>query len=252
MAPITLPDAMQPAQEQGWLTLLDLATNFSPGWCLVGGQMVWLLAAEHGATPLRATDDVDVVVDIRSEPTGIQALCGWLEENEFGLEGINPEGIGNRFVKPANPGPGNIVFDVLALDNAGPRANLSTTGGARTVEAAGSRRALNSADRVEVTVADKTGWVYRPNLLAAVILKAAATTIPTRTDVEIDLSDAAFLLSLIPDPLAAARKLSKSDRGPLRSLTPLLDENHRAWRPLGRDRSRLGQTTLDLMLNPGA
>jgi hypothetical protein len=77
---------MQPAQEQGWLTLLDLATTYPTGWCLVGGQMVWLLAAEHGVTPLRATDDVDVVVDIRSEPTGIQALCGWLvfrERNIF-------------------------------------------------------------------------------------------------------------------------------------------------------------------------
>jgi hypothetical protein len=102
MAPIALPDTMQPAQEQGWLTLLDLApgalaTTFPSGWCLVGGQMVWLLAAEHGVTPLPATDDVDLVVDIRSVPTGIQALCGWLEDREFHLEGISPEGIGHRY-----------------------------------------------------------------------------------------------------------------------------------------------------------
>ena len=114
---------MRPAQEQGWLTLLDLAKTFPGGWCLVGGQMVWLLAAEQGAIPLRATDDVDVVVDLRSEPTGVQALCNWLEDKNFGLEGISPEGIGNRYFKAANPGPGNILFDVLALDNAGPRAN---------------------------------------------------------------------------------------------------------------------------------
>lgn len=249
-APIALPDTMPPAQEQGWLTLLDLATTFPSGWCLVGGQMVWLLAAEHGVTPPRATDDVDVVVDIRSEPTGIQALCGWLEHEEFELEGISPEGIGHRYFKAANPGPGDIVFDVLALDNAGPRANLSTTRGARTLEATGSRRAVNSAQLVEVSVARTTGWVYRPKLIAAVILKAAATTIPTRTQIEIDLSDAAFLLSLVPDPLAAAHGLSKSDRTQLRALTPLLNDDHKAWRPLGRDRSRLGQTALDIMLNP--
>jgi hypothetical protein len=250
MAPIALPDTMQPAQEQGWLTLLDLATTYPTGWCLVGGQMVWLLAAEHGVTPLRATDDVDVVVDIRSEPTGIQALCGWLEHREFDLDGISPEGIGHRYFKAADPGPGNIVFDVLAIDNAGARANLSTTRGARTLEATGSRKALNSAERVEVSVAHTIGWVYRPKLAAAIILKAAAITIPTRAQTEIDLSDAAFLLSLLPDPVAAAHSLNKSDKTQLRALTPLLDQNHQAWRPLGRDRSRLGQTALDILLNP--
>jgi hypothetical protein len=239
MAPITLPDTMQPAQEQGWITLLDLATTFPTRWCLVGGQMVWLLAAEQGVTPPRATDDVDIVVDIRSEPTGVRVLCSWLEDKGFMLQGISPEGIGNRYFKAANPGPGDVIFDVLALDNAGPRANLSTTRGARTLEATGSRRALNSSERVEVSVAHTTGWVYRPKLAAAIILKAAATTIPTRRETEIDFSDAAFLLSLVPDPLAATHSLSKSDRAQLHALTPLLDDNHQAWRPLGRDRSRL-------------
>ena len=44
--------------------------------------MVWLLAAEHGAVPPRPTDDVDLVVDIRAEPTGIRDLCRWLEDNQ--------------------------------------------------------------------------------------------------------------------------------------------------------------------------
>lgn len=125
-----------------------------------------------------------------------------------------------------------------------------TTRGARTLEATGSRKALNSAERVQVSVAHTIGWVYRPELAAAIILKAAATTIPTRAETEIDLTDAAFLLSLVPDPLAAAHSLSKSDRTQLRGLIPLADENHQAWRPLGRNRSRLGKTTLEVMLNP--
>jgi hypothetical protein len=97
--PITLPTTMTPDQEQGWLTLLNLAQTFPAGWCLVGGQMVWLLAAEHGATPVRATNDVDVVADIRADPTGIQAICTWLEGNNFSLDGISPEGVGHRYVK---------------------------------------------------------------------------------------------------------------------------------------------------------
>jgi hypothetical protein len=37
--------------------------------------MAWLLAAEHGADPPWATDDIDLVVDICAEPTGIRDLC---------------------------------------------------------------------------------------------------------------------------------------------------------------------------------
>src|SRR5262249_48007000 len=123
MAPIALPGAMPPAQKQGWLVLLNLARVFPTAWCLVGGQMVWLLAAEHGADPPRATVDIDLVVDIRAEPTGLRDLCRWLEANDFDLEGISPEGIGHRYVREADPGPGRIMFDVLAMDHAGTRAD---------------------------------------------------------------------------------------------------------------------------------
>jgi hypothetical protein len=250
MTPVVLAETMSPAQHQGWRVLLDLAKVFSPGWCLVGGQMVWLLAAEHGADPPRATDDVDLVVDIRAEPTGISDLCHWLENKSFDLAGISPDGIGHRYVRAAAPGPGSIMFDVLAPDNIGARADLATTQGARTIEAAGSRRALNNCELVEVSITGATGQVVRPTLNAAIVLKATATTIPTRAEQDLDLSDVAFLLSLVPDPIEAARNLSKPDRKQLRAVSALLDEQHGAWRPLGRERARLGQTALDIMLNP--
>jgi hypothetical protein len=66
MAPVTLA-SMTPAQEESWRILLDLYTDFPDGWCLIGGQMVWLLANEHNVDPIRATDDVDVAVDIRTD-----------------------------------------------------------------------------------------------------------------------------------------------------------------------------------------
>jgi len=250
MAPVTLAETMSPAQHQGWRVLLDLAKVFPAGWCLVGGQMVWLLAAEHGVDPPRATDDVDLVVDIRAEPAGIRNLCHWLEDNGFELAGISPDGIGHRYVRAASPGPGSIMFDVLAPDKVGARADLATTQGARTIEAAGSRRALNNSEFVEVSIAGTTGLVLRPTLNAAIVLKATAATIPTRTEKDLDLSDAAFLLSLVPDPIKAARNLSSPDRKQLRAVSALLDEQHKAWRPLGRERARLGQTALDIMLNP--
>jgi hypothetical protein len=93
--------------------------------------MVWLLAAEHGIDPPRATNDVDLVVDIRAEPGGIKKMCRWLESERFELDGISPEGIGHRYTRAADPGPGKVIFDVLAVDNIGSRADLSTTQGAR-------------------------------------------------------------------------------------------------------------------------
>jgi hypothetical protein len=184
------------------------------------------------------------------KPTAIRDLCRWLEDQRFDLEGISPEGVGRRFIRQADPGPGKVKFDVLAPDNVGERADLSTTHGARTLEAAGSRRALNNSEQIEVSVAGTTGLVFRPTLTAAIILKAAATTVPTRAETDLDFSDAAFLLSVVPDPMAAAHSLSKNDRKQLRALEPLLDPRHNAWRPLGRERARLGQTALDIVLNP--
>jgi hypothetical protein len=40
---------MTPAQHDGWKLLLDLGDESVSTWCLVGGQMVWLLAAEYRA-----------------------------------------------------------------------------------------------------------------------------------------------------------------------------------------------------------
>ena len=128
---------MSPAQLEGWLILLDLGEAFPQGWCLIGGQMVWLLATEHDVAPPRATEDVDVVVDVRADPAGIQKLCRWLEDCGFRLDGVSTDNIGHRYARTAQPGPGRVIFDVLAPDNVGSRAILTTTQGARTLEAPG-------------------------------------------------------------------------------------------------------------------
>lgn len=40
-------EGMSPAQEQGWLVLLDLFQNRRNDWTLIGGQMMYLLALEN-------------------------------------------------------------------------------------------------------------------------------------------------------------------------------------------------------------
>ena len=90
--------------------------------------------------------------------------------------------------------------------------------------------------------------MYRPALLAAIAMKAAVTRIPARSNPDRDWQDAAFLLSLVTDPIAAAQSLSQAERRRLRTLTALSDTDHPAWRSLGLERARLGQATLDFLL----
>lgn len=247
MDPVTLVQ-MTPAQEESWRILLDLYPVFPSGWCLIGGQMVWLFACEYNVDPVRATEDVDVAVDIRADQQAIRRLCAWLESRHLMLEGMNTDGIGHRYVSSTYEGPGKVMFDVLAPDNVGGRADLTTSPPARTVSAPGTRNALDEVQRIEVVLGHRTGQILRPSLLAAIIAKAAATTIPVREDPDRDWSDAAFLLSLVPDPVAAAAELTKGQRRGLRAIDALLDEAHPAWRRLGA-RGRLGNATLQFLLD---
>jgi type IV secretory pathway TrbD component len=67
-------------------------------------------------------------------------------------------------------------MDVLAPDNVGPRANLTTTPPGRTVEVPGGTQALHRVEEVEVVLAGGSrGLVPRPDLLGAIVIKAGAT-----------------------------------------------------------------------------
>jgi hypothetical protein len=44
-------------------------------WVLIGGQMVAVIEAEHGASVGRATGDVDTLVDVRALSTAVQSAA---------------------------------------------------------------------------------------------------------------------------------------------------------------------------------
>lgn len=239
---------MTPAQEEGWRILLDLYEEFPTGWCLIGGQLVWLLARESDVEPPRATEDMDVVIDIRADQQAIRRMCTWLEAHDFQLEGQSPEGIGHRYISQSYNGPGRVAFDILAPDNMGDRADLTTTPPARTVSAPGTRAALDASERIEVLHGSRSGLILRPPLLAAILAKVAATTIPVRQNPDRDWIDIAFLLSLIRDPVRASAELTSSEKRRVTIAKRLLNETHPAWQAIG-DRSRLGHTTLQFLLD---
>lgn len=177
---------MPPAQEQAWLLLLRLADTKHP-WVLIGGQLLHLLAIEHGAPLPRATLDADILVDVRATPGSIGAVCAWLEDNGLTLEGYSADGIGHRFSKHAEPEPGRVSFDVLVSEGIGERAVVITTPPFRTGNVPGSQSLIDNAETIDVLVvsadsgAGTSGRVHRPSVLAALVGKAAATSIAGRT-----------------------------------------------------------------------
>jgi hypothetical protein len=253
---MTMLEHLIPAAEEGWHVLLDLAEHDSESWLLVGGQMMFLLAAEHSVTLPRPTADMDVVVDVRARPRGTEWLAAWLIEQGFVLDGTSPDGIGHRFVREADRGRGTVQFDVLGPEGVGSRANLLTLPPARTVQAPGSAQAFHRSSVVPVTVSGtsgrrpRSGQVRRPDVLGALVAKAAATQIAARQHPERDWQDAALLLSLLVDPLAAAETCTKKDRQRLRLLEPLSDPGHRGWAVFEDDSAhRRGTTTLAFLLD---
>lgn len=138
---------------------------------------------------------------------------------------------------------------MLGPEGLGERTPLFTVRPARTVQAPGTVQAFVRSEVVTVTVRtgggqERTGRVRRPNVLGALVAKAAATTIAVRENPERDWQDAALLLTLVADPMAASAECRKRDRQRLTLLTPLYDRAHPAWRGLGEDGWRAGTATL--------
>ena len=72
-----LPPMPDP-QRLAWLALLELAKQMPAGWTLVGGQLVHLHCAERGGSPGRATNDIDIVVDVRALPSALDRFTSEL------------------------------------------------------------------------------------------------------------------------------------------------------------------------------
>lgn len=205
-----------------WRFLGDLSDAFPGQWALVGGQMVLLHGLEHGEVPERETTDADVLIDVRAERRAIARMSLWLSEQGVAFAGSSPEGIGHRF-------RGNgMTVDLLAPDHLGPRADLTTVAGARTLEVPAGTRILRAVHRVPVLCEGSTAYVPRPDLPAAIVAKAAAISLGDAARHKLDL---VFMLGLIGDVRAVADRLDgKSDFKRLRSAARQLPDDDRAWR----------------------
>jgi hypothetical protein len=245
-AVITLPLLGAPT-DQLWETLITLSkkTKRVP-WMLIGGQMMLLHTLEHGREPLQVSQDGDAIADIRARPDALAAFVRTLESEGFASDGMSPDGLAHRYRHSTFNPP--VLVDVLAPDNVGQRANLTTTPPGRTVEVPASTQALNRLEEVEVVLASgRRGLVPRPDLLGAIIIKAGATTLAERRDRH--FNDLALLCSLVDDPFEMREQMTTSDKRWLRRAGELANDDHRSWSLIDRAHRADGLSALKILLS---
>ncbi|HEY5050459.1 MAG TPA: hypothetical protein VII50_06130 [Acidothermaceae bacterium] len=227
-----------------WQLLFDIAAAVPIGrWQLVGGQMVLLHGLCAGRQPLRATHDIDVLADLLTASDGLRVVVAAIEG--LGFEPVeDSSGHIYRFARSRD----NAAVDVLAPDHTPPTWRLVTARGKETIRVDGGRQAMQRPALIGVTMADATAEIPVPDLLGALVLKAAAWMVDSR-DRERHSGDAAFLVSLIGDPRQERSRFTGSDRKRLNKLSSVLgDPAAPEWAALG-DRGPDAFTSWTLLLS---
>lgn len=204
---------MTPAQEASWHGLLDLYERLPLHWTLIGGQMVHLHCAERGFAPRRPTPDVDTVLDVQANPQILLSFTQALLDLDFSSAGVSASDKQHRFVR------GDASVDVLIPQGVGERLprNRGATG-SETVQAPGGIQALRRSSTVELRVADRAGLIRRPNLVGALIVKAAAHTLPVDPYRGRHRSDFATLAAMLSRADFSAEVLTKREKRYLRDM----------------------------------
>jgi hypothetical protein len=220
--PVVVP--LEGAGETVWRALVALDDGVRSPWCLVGGQLVVLHCLERGVLPPRTTDDGDVVVDVFAHRAALTRATAVLADLGF-AEQPDSRGYGYRWVN----GAAHVDVLVPERSNAQRRPAL-TRRGSRSVETPAAQQAVARAERVPVRIGETSGHVARPDLLGAIVVKAAAAVVDS--DPERHLQDVAVLcgLAATADLPALLGATTAKDRRRLRKIAPHLPPGGRAWR----------------------
>jgi hypothetical protein len=214
---IVLP-AMPPEQTSSWCGLLDLYERLDSGWTLIGGQLVHLHCAERGQFPVRPTNDVDTVVDVRADPQMLHVFSEALVDLGFTSAGVSAEGLEHRWRRD------NATIDVLLPEGVGERARLrSGVTGSPSLSTEGGSQALRRSETVPVTVDGREGFVLRPNLVGALISKSAAHANVGDRDRRRHRQDFLVLARLITASDFRSEELTKTDRRRLGAIVTALE-----------------------------
>lgn len=222
--PVALP-AMDAPQEAAWEVLLDLDRDLDASWVLIGGQMTMIHCLEQGVPGYRPTDDGDVVLDVWTRRDALAVAARLLVDREFRLTETG-DGFAYRYTR------GTTTLDLLLPDHLERQDNQPRVPGARSgLSVDGGNKALLRAERLPVRLQQRTGYVRRPDLLGALVCKAAALRADTR-DTDRHREDLALLGQCAFQ--AGMRRLdeqtSKNDRARLGYVLAVTPAEHPAWR----------------------
>lgn len=222
-----------------WATLVELTALRQGEWTLIGGQMVFLHALEHGVQPPRVSTDLDLLVNARVVAGGIREFVLAIEAVGFSLTGVSPEGLAHRYERAG------VSVDVLAPEGLGSRIDLRTTPPGRTLQVPGGTQALGRTELVPVAFGNAQGLVPRPSLLGAIIGKAVAVDVDDVPDAQ--RQDLALLLSLVGDPIELADQLTKKDRQRLRARSEIADVDLPCWNGMSAEAGDRGRAAYRLL-----
>lgn len=233
--PVVMPP-MSAAQTDAWHVLFDLHDRVPRGWTLVGGQMAHLHCTERGARPIRPTEDADTVLDVRANPLMLATFTQSLLDLGFEPH-TSGDGLQHRWTR------GRTQVDVLLPDGIPQRlATKVGAGGGPTLATPGGTQALNRSEAVTVTVAGRTGTVLRPNLVGALIVKAAAHTLPEGAAKGRHRTDFTVLAGLVDRSDFADATLTKGEK---RKLTDMVAACRRDVTARSRPGAEIGLTRLE-------
>jgi hypothetical protein len=241
--PVQMPTLDEP-QEAAWQVLLDLEDQRTEPWVLVGGQMTMLHCLENGLVRYRATDDGDVVLGVWTRRDALKTTSSWLQQQHQFTQADTSDGFGYRFER------GKTKIDLLIPEGMDrQRTKPRTSAGRPGLAIEGGNQALSRAERLPVRLGSRTGHVRRPNILGALVLKAAAYNADSR-DRERHSEDLALLtdIAITTGLRGIADRTTAHDRKRLRLALEQLPVDHRSWR-LSSDPTAAHEA-LDRLANP--
>lgn len=226
-----------------WKTVLDVAQATPKGsWLLVGGLMTQVHAGIHRRSS-RATQDVDMLVDIMASSSNAAKIISSLKSLGFELE--EPMLRGAAFHRMRN---GGMIVDVLIEDHLhGASLRRAKVGTWPMMEAPGGHQAIERRMKVIVRSSEREALIEVPNLLGAIVLKSAAWKADNR-DAHRHLEDVALLCSLADDLAGMRAAMHGSDKKRIAAAaSALADPNEPAWLKLEPNARSRGMDVLRIL-----
>lgn len=130
--------------------------------------MTALHLLEHSIAAHRPTDDGDLIVGVWTRRDALRSTAVYLTDSGF-TESLTSDGYGYRFVRAKT------TIDVMIPDGLDRQQRYpKTTSGRPGLQADGGNQALTRAERVPVKLSGRVGYVRRPTLPGALVVKARA------------------------------------------------------------------------------